>query len=654
VKILKRLLAIVAGLVLLAACFVYFWFQAQREPYTADAITRDLALQDDARAVTPQPRFQPEAINTPQPAVNKNLYWGELHLHTEQSFDSVLFGNNLTIADAYRFARGEPLLNAGGETMVLSEPLDFVAITDHAEGFGSRRHCGEAGLPLRQRVVCWLVSTPNLATFKYLRSLGANQESKLNRASSPGCALVGVQACLADAMADWADYQSLADAHNEPGVFTAFSAYEYSPPLPDSGKFHRNVIFRGQQLPALAVSALDAQTAVDLWQQLDKHCRGDCDYLTIAHNMNRTWGLAYARHTSQGDPYQREDWQLRARSEPLAEIYQIKGASECALGVGASDEECGFEQIFRPCAADQETGCAMPSSFARNGLKEGLLLAAETGLNPLRIGFIAATDSHNSNPGDTQEWDFRGAAALINSPAIRRQKHSERLHNSLLASRSPGGLAAIWAEENTRDALFAAMQRRETYGTSGTRIRLRFLAGWNIDQSLLTRVDPIADAYPAATPMGGVLKGSSESTSPGFFVWAEADPRSAPLQRLQMVKGWLEDGQARERVVDIVCADGLAPDADSGRCPDNGADVDLTNCSISADRGAEMLHTVWRDPDFNAEQAAFYYVRVLQNPTCRWSTYDALRLGLPLTPHAPPTIRERAWSSPIWYSAPTT
>jgi hypothetical protein len=644
IKTLKILLGLVAIAIVVGAVAITLWFQQQREPFSEDALARDLAKQDDTRVPFPEPAFTPEPLN--------NLYFGELHLHTEQSFDSVLFGNRLTIEDAYRFARGEAITNAGGELMRLSEPLDFVAITDHAEGFGARRRCGQPGLSLRQRAACWVAATPNMATFTYLRSLGTKSGGKMSRESSPACREVGLAACLQDAMADWADYQVLADLHNQPGEFTVFSAYEYSPPLPGTGKFHRNIIFRGSKLPELAYSAMDASTAIDLWQKLDASCQQDCDFLTIPHNMNRAWGLPYARTDRYGKAYTAQDWKLRARSEPLAEIYQIKGASECALGVGATDEECAFEQVFEPCSKGQETGCAFRSGFVREGLKEGLLLQQELGFNPMQVGFIGATDNHNSSPGDTEEWDFRGASGALNSPAIRRQKHNtERIHNSYVAARSSGGLAAVWASDNTRDGIFNALQRRESYATSGTRIRLRVLASREMNTPLQEQVLPTQAHYPGTTPMGGVLPDGEQA--PAFTIWAEADPRAAPLQRIQMVKGWLEQGEAQERVMDIACSDGLKPDAANGRCPDNGARVDLTDCSRSTGSGARTLQTQWRDPDFSANQAAFYYVRVLENPGCRWSTYDALRLGIEPSEHAPATIQERAWSSPIWHTPPT-
>ncbi|MCP4036548.1 MAG: DUF3604 domain-containing protein, partial [bacterium] len=245
---------------------------------------------------------------------------------------------------------------------------------------------------------------------------------------------------------------------------------------------------------------------------LEANCTGDCDFLTIPHNMNKTWGLFYSRYTWDGGSYDEEGWRLRKSREPLAEIYQIKGASECALGVGATDEECAFSQVLSPCEPGEETGCAFETGFARQGLKFGLALDRELGFNPLAFGMIGSTDTHNGNPGDVEEWDFVGAAGLVSSPSIRRVREAPRAepdrkpYQSMLQFNTPGGLAAVWAEENTRDALFDAMKRREVYATSGPRMTLRFFAGWGFDESIEAEREPIALATSGGVPMGGVLR----------------------------------------------------------------------------------------------------------------------------------------------------
>jgi len=677
---LKKVLLGFAVLLVLGAATLWFAigenYRKANEAVGRDSAPADYALQDDSTVDAPAP----ESLIVQPMNPLKNVYWGDTHVHTHESFDAKLFGTTITIEDAYRFAKGEAIRSDGGEKMQLSRPLDFVAITDHAEGFGSATRCGDADLSWFESVNCSVMETPNIATFQLIRGLAserveeeqpdpsvpagvyrAKKRQHTVRSSVPICSRGegGVERCERDARSDWARYIALADAHNEPGVLTTFAAYEFSPVLPEGGKHHRNVLFKGSDLPAHAISSMDVGNAIDLWRGLEATCTDDCDFLTIPHNSNKSWGLLYSRYTWDGGSYDQEGWRLRKRREPLAEIYQVKGASECALGVGATDEECAFSQVLSPCERGEETGCAFETGFARQGLKVGLELDRELGFNPLAFGMIGSTDTHNGNPGDIEEWDFVGAVGLAASPAIRRLREPSRSqpdrkpYQSMLQFHTPGGLAAVWAEENTRDALFAAMKRREVYATSGPRIALRFFAGWGFDESIDAERDPIAVAAAGGVPMGGVLRPTEgDAASPTFYVAAQGDWMSAPLQRIQIIKGWIdEEGATHEKVRDIACADGFEVDRVTLRCPDNGASVDLTNCEPTGDTGAMQLTTVWRDPHFDPAQGAFYYVRVLQNPTCRWSTYDALRLSREPDPSVPGTLRERAWSSPIWIDA---
>jgi len=677
---LKKTLLGIAGLLVLGAAIAWFTFgrglyDANRA-YGRDTAPADYALQDDSKVDAPAP--EPLVVQPPNPL--RNVYWGDTHVHTHESFDAALFGTTLTIEDAYRFAKGGALRSDGGELMQLSRPLDFVAITDHAEGFGTRTRCGDPDLTWLESFNCSLMETPSISTFLLIRALADRRAQELEpdpdvpagvyrprtrqhavRSGVPICSRGegGVERCLRDARSDWDRYIALADAHNEPGVLTTFAAYEYSPVLPDAGKHHRNVLFNGSELPEHALSSLDVGNAIDLWRGLEASCTGDCDFLTIPHNTNKGWGLFYSRYTWDGGSYDDEGWRLRKRREPLAEMYQIKGASECALGVGATDEECAFSQVLAPCEQGEETGCAFETGFARQGLKIGLELDGEFGYNPLAFGMIGSTDTHNGNPGDVEEWDFVDKIGLLSSPAIRRLRDrpgapaDQKPYQSTLQFHTSGGLAAVWAEENTRDAIFAAMKRREVYATSGPRITLRFFAGWGFDESITSERDAVAVASAGGVPMGGVLRpAEGDTASPTFFVAAQGDWMSAPLQRIQIIKGWIDaDGKTHEKVRDIACADGLEVDPTTLRCPDNGASVDLTTCKPTEDTGAMQLTVAWQDPDFDAAQGAFYYVRVLQNPTCRWSTYDALRLSREPDPRVPATLRERVWSSPIWIDA---
>jgi hypothetical protein len=583
----------------------------------------------------------PQSLPAQAPNRLHNAYFGELHVHTNLSFDSYIFGNRLTPDESYKFAKGQQLLSPIGEPMQLAVPLDFAAVTDHAEGYGLLKECNSAKLGKPMRALCQQIEQPNINLFMKLRDAGTQRPPAQLITRSPAEEAQAVQF----AEQTWAEIVAVANAHNEPGRFTAFAGFEYSPPLPNRGKIHRNVIFRSDHVPNKAVSAYDALTEIDLWKQLKAGCQEPCAFLTILHNPNKTWGLAFANHTIDGDIYAADDWRLRDAYEPLVEMYQIKGNSECALGVGTTDEECGFEQFLPPCAEGQITGCVAASSMARDGLKIGLTLEAELGFNPLDFGMIGASDNHNSAPGDVEEWDFRGASGMVSATAEQRLAPGfGNGYRNLL--NNPGGLAAIWAPENTRAALFEAMQRKEVYATSGTRIRLRFFASFDYASNLADTPSLLETAYQDGVPMGGAL--SSRAGQPRFLVWATQDPLSAPLDRLQIIKGWVENGEVREAVQDVICADGRAINPQTKRCAPTTASVDLSSCAHDARRGAAELKTVWTDTDYHRDQKAFYYARVIQNPTCRWSTYDSLRLNQPPPSRVPATIREMAWSSPIW------
>lgn len=670
---LKKILIAIAFLLLAATGYLWvtIWLPLEEsaDANGPDTAPRDYALQDNSKLTLPAP--QP-AVYQAAPNPNLNLYWGELHLHTSESFDATLFGNSIGIEDAYRFAKGVPLKSPGGEVMQLSRPLDFVAITDHAEGFGTRTHCNGPDLSFSESAACWLANEPNPMIFQILAKAvrGVSEpgdptkpagvyQPKVHQSPKPGsfptCRFGdnAAQRCNENALNDWARYAQLADKYYEPGKLTTLIGYEYSPGMADQGKHHRNIIFRNNTVPERALSSIDVPNAIELWKGLEATCVDDCDFLTIPHNPNKAWGLTYSRYTWDGKKYSKADWQLRQKREPLAEIFQIKGAQECALGVGATDEECAFEQVFEPCEPGQLTGCAAQTGFVRQGLKVGLELAQELGFNPLQNGFIAATDSHNSNPGDVEEWDFPGAAGAIMSSATRRLRptpEGQAPYKTTIKFNTSGGLAAVWAAENTREAIFDALARRETYATSGPRMAVRVYAGWDINEDATNSPEALEQLRNNSVPMGSVLHPNAEQpASPGFFVWAKSDPLDAPLQRVQMVKGWIDsEGITQEKVVDIACTDGLSVNPATSRCPDNGATVNLQTCGFSKDVGTNELKTVWHDPDYNPSQAAFYYTRVIMNPTCRWSSYDAIRLGREPDPRVPPTIRERAWSSPIW------
>ena len=342
--------------------------------------------------------------------------------------------------------------------------------------------------------------------------------------------------------------------------------------------------------------------------------------------------------------YSSEDLERRSRIERLFEVTQQKGNSECQIGVGASDEDCDYGITFPPCAGEDDRRCARESSFLRNVLLDGLALGTEEAFNPYKVGVIGSTDTHLSNPGNTASGiPPRFKPAEGTGFAVNRLLEADHPVAGPIRRFLRGGLAGVWAQANTRADIFDALQRRETFGTSGSRMRIRFFGG-DLPENLGARVDKIAIAYGLGVPMGSDL---DVTNAPRFWVWANQDPAGPLLDRIQIVKGWVENGEQRQRVWDVVCSSGRMP-GESGKCPRTTADVDLSSCERTGEEGARELEATFSDPDFSAEQPAFYYARVLENPTCRWTTLLANSGGTELPDDLPATVQGRGWSSPIW------
>ena len=583
----------------------------------------------------------------------RNAYFGDLHVHTSWSLDAWTFGHPMQNdpSVAYRYGRGDAITDADGNVRgQLRTPLDFMAVTDHDNFFGEVQLCQDPAAPTYDLPVCEEVRAGGGAAF--MRHYGAanrnQRDPELCGSAEPGPG----NRCDERAAHQWPLVQAMADAYYEPGVFTTFTAFEFTgSDRATGGWLHRNVFFRGEDIPPWGGGASIAtrHSPERLWEWMDESCTGDCDVIAIPHNTNYGMGVVLAPNNADGTPFTAEILERRARREPLIEIHQVKGNSECAPGLLTSDEECNFEQVFEPCDPDAmpsspelaTASCAVASNFVRNALRTGLEVEAEHGINPFKYGLIGSTDDHRSMPGsaDEETWqgDFFGeiGATTPGSP----------LNN-------PGGLAAVWAEENTRDAIFDALRRRETFATSGPRIRVRFFGGWELPDDLHTGPHLVEEGYRSGVPMGGDLPAAPAGVdAPRFVVWATRDANSAHLQKLQIVKGWDEpDGGSAEQVYDVACDSGQPPDPETQRCADNGAQVNLADCSVTAGAGAAELSAAWTDPEFDPSRRAFYYVRVLENPTCRWTTWRALESGAGLPAGVPPVIKERAWSSPIWYT----
>jgi hypothetical protein len=599
----------------------------------------------------------------------RNVYYGDLHVHTTYSFDAHAFDVDTTPEQAYRFAQGDPValppLDATGhgtQTLRIAQPLDFAAVTDHSEYLGEIDVCTTPGSPTYDSATC---ETYRGDAYSAVRQFGVRLTGKPPRRFPDICG-ADDQICLQQAAAVWQREQAAAEAAYDRSAqcaFTSFVAYEYSAST-GASTLHRNVIFRNDHVP-LPVSVFEASTPQRLWMELQASCLeagSGCDVLAIPHNSNESNGkmflVEYPGATSIDE--QRAQAAFRVAMEPLVEIYQHKGNSECLNGIsgiiGAPDEQCEFERRrpapFTDCGdgtgalGSTGQGCVSRLDYVRGALLAGLEEEERLGVNPYRLGIIASTDTHNGSPGATEESTFIGHRGTDDDTPAKQLGSGVLTDGGLIFG--PGGLTAVWAEENSRPSIFDALRRREVFGTSGTRIAVRFFGGWSYPDSLCGDADLIDKGYAGGVPMGGVLTPEPPgATAPTFVISALRDSGNSirpgtPLQRLQVVKGWIENGEPHQQVFEV------AGD------PENGATVDEATC-IPQGPGADALCTVWSDPTFDPMQHAFYYARVIENPTCRWSTYVCNRLpaadrpaacGDPNTPRA---IQERAWTSPIWY-----
>ncbi len=586
---------------------------------------------------------------TPAPTVDVERYplrtalFGDLHVHTSWSADAYSGGNRLGPNTAYRFAKGEKIKLLTGDEAQLQTPLDFVALTDHAEGFEVQLPC--TMLPDAPEFGLQQCRDMRSGDFDVATMLAQAFATAGVRPAPHAYGICGDDArCKSNAIDTWQRVQAVANAHNQPGRFTALIGYEFSSLLTEMGMLHRNVIFRGSDVIPHAISSLDVRNQKEFFDQLDANCVEPCEVLTIPHNTNYSWGLAFSRSDEDGSAYSSTDLERRSQIERLFEITQQKGASECQISVGASDEDCDYGIIFPPCKGADDQRCARDSSFLRNILLEGLALGTTDTINPYKLGVIGSTDTHFSDPGYVPKdipARFKPAEGL--GFAVERLLAADHPVAGAMRRFSPGGLAGVWAEANTRADVFDALQRRETFGTSGSRMRIRFFGG-DLPEDLGAKDDRIALAYERGVPMGSDLK---TGNPPRFWVWATQDPTGTPLDRIQIVKGWAENGEQRQRVWDVVCSGSRLPN-ELGKCPNTSASVDLASCDRTGEEGARELEVTFSDPDFSAEQPAFYYARVLENPTCRWTTVLANSGGVELPNDVPATVQERGWSSPIW------
>ena len=589
------------------------------------------------------------------------VFWGDTHHHTANSGDAFMGGNRLTPEDAYRFARGEEVVSSAGVPAKLARPLDFLVISDHAEGLGSMFELYK-GNPLfmeDETLVRWrkeMRAGGAKAAAVTREVVSAQASGTLPRPVTDPRVVGGIFKSV------WTAYTATAEKFNEPGRFTAMIGYEWTS-VPGGNNLHRNILFRDGKHEAdqiLPFSSWQSEDPEKLWEFLasyEKKTGGKV--LAIPHNANLSNGRMFALADFEGNPLTEDYAKRRSRWEPLQEVMQVKGNSETHPTLSPNDEFtdfgiAGWDYGNLTLEGEPETPEMRPTMYLRGGLLNGLAKGRELGANPFKFGFIGGTDVHNSLSA-VDEDNFFGKL-VIQEPSPKRWKHiSKRGFGKALYTwhYTAAGYAAVWATENTRASLWDAMMRKEVYATSGTRMTVRFFGGWNFATEDALGRDVAAAGYAKGRPMGADLAAAPSGTSaPTFLVAAMKDPVGANLDRIQVVKGWLDaEGETHERIYDVVWGDaaGREPGTD-GRLPSVGNTVDVARATWTNSIGDPDLAATWQDPDFDASQPAFYYARVIEIPTPRWTAYDALRFGVTMSEDVPMDHQERAWTSPIWYA----
>jgi hypothetical protein len=580
------------------------------------------------------------------------VLFGDTHLHTAVSVDAGTM-NRLGQEDAYRFARGEEVVSTGGLRAKLSRPLDWLVISDHAEMYGlmPKLLTGDPDILATEQGGRW---------YKELKS--GDRERIFNTAMEIVAALqkpdppFRSDRLVRDA---WREYTALADRYNEPGRFTAMIGYEYT----TRGGFnlHRNVLFRGDAATAnrtVPFSQFDSQNPEDLWRALEKfENSAGADVLAIPHNGNLSNGLMFSDKTNAGKPLTKELADLRSRIEPVAEVTQIKGDGEAHPFLSPNDEFADYEtwDAANLDGTELKKKEMLQYEYARSALRKGLQLEKKLGINPFKFGMIGSTDAHTSLAA-VEEENFFGKHSGV-EPEVERYKHMvirSPLDPDLTVygwQQASSGYAAVWATENTREAIFDAIARKEVYATTGSRILVRFFGGWEFTaDDALSRL-PAGAGYTKGVPMGSDLRAAPKGNkAPKFLVAAQKDAYSGNLDRIQIVKGWMDSkGKTHEKVYDVVWSGQRKPGS-NGKLPAVGNTVDVANATWSNSIGSPELITVWTDPDFDPKQAAFYYARVIEIPTPRWTAYEAKRFGVKMPDDVPMITQERAYTSPIWYT----
>ncbi|WP_108837944.1 DUF3604 domain-containing protein [Tateyamaria sp. Alg231-49] len=582
------------------------------------------------------------------------VLFGDLHFHTEISFDAGLIGTSLNIHDAFRVARGERITSNTGQPVQLIRPLDFLAITEHAEMLG-------LATAIR-------TSHPNLLADDWGRRIHdgftEGQEARMaafaeiiEMATVRGIDPTGGLGLDGDI---WLDIVETVDQYNDPGTFTALSGFEWTF-TPKGDNLHRVIIFgdgadkTSQTRPLSFFEAPDPEMLWDYLADYETTIGGNA--IAVPHNGNMSNGLMFNKNKFDGSPMDAEYAAKRIRWEPMHEVTQIKGDEETHPMLSPDDEFAGFERwdVSNLGGTSAKTPEMLKYEYTRSAMKVGLEIERDIGVNPYKFGLYGTTDSHTALP-TTREDNYFGKYQHTEPSATRHNREVIPAENPALriltAQESASGLTAVWARENTRDEVYGAISRKEAYATTGSRIRVRVFGGWQFKETDLRAPDFVSNGYQNGVPMGSDLINAPEGAAPRFLIHALRDPDGANLDRVQIIKGWIDDtGKTFERIYDVAVSDGREIGEDGRARQPVGSTVDIENATFNNSIGAAGLEAYWQDPEFDPSQNAFYYVRVIEIPKPRWTTYDAAFYDIPLPDSVPPEIQDRAYTSPIWYTA---
>jgi len=597
----------------------------------------------------------------------KNVYFGEQHLHTQQSPDAFAMGTRNSIDDAYNFCKGEAIekvtLSQTSHMVQKKTPYDWCAVTDHALLMGLLPMSLDPSSPLSRTDIAELIKTGDTGDMD--KAFGLIMAALQKGSPPPGYDDMDLQRSA------WANSKEVTNKHNDPGKFTTLIAFEWTS-IPYGQNMHRNVFFRDDEGPGMVFSTLDSDRAEDLWTYMDVQRGVGKEVFAIPHNSNVSNSLMFGPIDSYGTPINEAWIKRRAKNEVAVEILQTKGQSDAHPALSPNDEFADFELSFKHMLGTGGVVSRIDHSYVRNALIDGVGWQESLGVNPHKFGIVAGADAHTAF-SDNEEFNYTGVHGFNDyTPAIRLSGAGQTAGEAAIMFGTPGA-TGVWAPENTRPAIFDAIRNKETFGTSGPLIRVRFFGGWGYDEDLVEDEDFVEKAYAGGVPMGGDLPAKPDSAeAPTFAVWALKDPDSGNLDRIQIIKGWYKDGYPWEKIYDVAWSDNRVPLGADGKpvrmirtdghqltqvyatppvkLPPVGNTVDIANASYTNSIGDNELSAVWTDPDFDPALHAVYYVRVLEIPTPRWSTYDAKALGIAPSDIVPAIIRERAWASPIWYT----